>query len=402
MYPLKSKMKLKILALSYLFPNRIYPNYGIFVLNRLKAIQKYCDVKVINPIPWFPFSSCFDRYKNYNRIPKSDIIEGIEVFHPRFFFIPLYLKFLDAITCCLATIPVALKIREHFSFDLIDLHWVYPDILAAYVYRRICKKYFLVTIRGKEAVCFGEKSLRKKIINSLIKKADYTITLSQELKDIVTEIGVQEAKIKTIPNGVDIGRFKPLKRDECRKRLGLQLDKKILLSVGSLIITKGFHKIIKTLPDISKRCDLDLYIVGGVGPAGNYRKEIEDMIRKLNLNNVFLLDTKSNEELVYWYNACDVFCLATSTEGSPNVVMEALACGAPVVVSEVGGIPELVNDEFLGLLIDPDNSVDLTNKLEMALSIDWDRKRIRKYMEQLTWDWCAKQVITVYNEVLKH
>ena len=236
----------------------------------------------------------------------------------------------------------------------------------------------------------------------MIKKVDHIITLSQELKDIVIDIGVQETKIKVIPNGVDIDRFKLIKRDECRKRLGLPLDKKILLSVGSLIIKKGFHKIIEILPEISKRCDLNFYIVGDTGPAGNYRKEIEDRIRKLRLKNVFLLGSKSNEELVYWYNACDVFCLATSTEGSPNVVMEALACGAPVVVSAVGGIPDIVTKEFLGFLIDPDNSADLKNKLETALLIDWDRKRIRKYMERFTWDRCAKQVIKIYNEVLKH
>ena len=391
---------MKILAFSYLFPNKYQPFYGIFVLNRLKAVKKYCTVQVIAPVPWFPFMGIFNRFKDYPGIPRREVMEGIDVLHPRLFIIPKYLKWIDGISYLCSTILPVLRLKKYHKFDLIDVHWVYPDILAAYVYAKIYRKKLLVTIRGKKAVCFGEDSLRKRIIDFLIKKVDYIITLSKELKDIVIDIGVQETKIKVIPNGVDIDRFKPLKRDECRRRLGLPLDKKILLSVGSLIITKGFHKIIEILPEISKRCELNFYIVGDTGPAGDFRKEIEDKIRELNLKNVFLLGSKSNEELVCWYNACDVFCLATSAEGSPNVVMEALACGAPVVVSAVGGIPDIVKEEFLGFLIDPDSSTDLKDKLEMALSIDWDRKRIRKYMEKFTWDWCAKQVVEVYKKAL--
>ncbi len=392
---------MKVLAFSYLFPNKYQPFYGIFVLNRLKAVGKYCEVKVIAPVPWFPFMGIFNRFKDYPKITRKETIEGIEVLHPRFFIIPGYLKWMDGISYFFSTIFHVLHLKKDYKFDLIDVHWVYPDILAACIYAKIYKKKLLVTIRGKNALCLGEKSLRKKIIDFLLKKVDCIITLSQELKDISIDIGAQEAKVKVIPNGVDINRFKPFKRDECRKKLGLPLDKEILLSVGSLIVGKGFHKIIEILPEISKKCDLNFYIIGDTGAAGNYRKEIEVKIRELNLKNVFLLGSRSNEELVYWYNACDVFCLATSAEGSPNVVMEALACGAPVVVSAVGGTPDIVNKEFLGFLIDPDSSTDLKSKLGTALKTDWDRDRIRKYMEQFTWDWCAKQVIEQYNEVLK-
>lgn len=391
---------IKVLAFSYLFPNKYQPFYGIFVLNRLKAVKKYCTVQVIAPVPWFPFMAIFNRFRDYPKIPRKETIEGIDVLHPRFFIIPRYLKWIDGISYLFSTILFMLRLKKDYNFDLIDVHWIYPDILAAYIYAKIYKKKLLVTIRGKRAVYFGEKSLRKKIIDFLLKKVDYIITLSKELKDIVIDIGAQATKVKVILNGVDIDRFKPIKRDECRKRLGLPLDKKILLSVGSLIITKGFHRIIEVLPEISKRYEPDFYIIGDAGPAGDFRKEIEDKIRELNLKNVFLLGSKSNEELVYWYNACDIFCLATSAEGSPNVVMEALACGTPVLVSAVGGIPDIVKENFLGFLIDPDSSTDLKSKLETALKIDWDRNRIRKYMEKFTWDQCAKQVIDIYKEAL--
>ena len=122
--------KLKILAISYLYPNCIYPNYGVFVHNRLEAINKYCEIKVINPIPWFPFFYLFKRYKGFERIPKEEVIDGVRVYHPRFFIIPRLLKFLDAFTFCFAVLPLAFQMKKKADFDLIDLHWTYPDVLS--------------------------------------------------------------------------------------------------------------------------------------------------------------------------------------------------------------------------------------------------------------------------------
>ena len=121
---------MRILALSYLFPNSVYPNCGVFVLNRLKAIGDYHEVKVINPIPWFPGTSRLRRYKDYHRIPSREIMAGIEVFHPRFFSVPRVLKGLDALTYGQAVRRVALPLRRQWPFELIDLHWTYPDLPA--------------------------------------------------------------------------------------------------------------------------------------------------------------------------------------------------------------------------------------------------------------------------------
>ena len=411
---------MKILAISYLFPNSIYPNHGIFVLNRLKAIHKYCDVKVINPIPWFPFSSCFRRYKNYNKIPKKEFIEGIEVFHPRFFIIPRYLKFLDAITFCLAAIPVALKIKKHFLFDLIDLHWTYPDLLSGYLLSTILHKKQLLTIRGNEAlnlflhnkqldkmegeesVYVEERSIRSKIIKYLLPKSNYIITLSYELKKKCVSYGVLPKNTEVIRNGVDTSTFRFIGKDICRSKLGLSQDEYIILSIGSLSYGKGFDRIIRVFPEvIKKHPNSALYIIGSEGPAGYFRDNLYKLIKRYNLGDkVNFTGEIKNHDLVLWYNAADIYCLSSRGEGSPNVLSEALACGCPAIATDVGSVSEILNKDFMGFVV-PNNDKKILLGLLSALSCEYDRVKISKYMQQYDWDWCAKKVIQVYKRLLE-
>lgn len=118
-------------------------------------------------------------------------------------------------------------------------------------------------------------------------------------------------------------------------------------------------------------------------------------------DHVKLIGSQLNDRLPYWYNAADIFCLATSGEGSPNVVLEALACGTPVVVNAVGGISEIMKKDFMGYLVDPSVEEDLQSKILASLDRQWDRVRIRKYMEKFSWERCAKQVVEVYEHVLR-
>ena len=118
---------MKTLVVSYLFPNGLYPNRGVFVLNRLQAVGRHCDIKVINPIPWFPFSSRFQQYKDYSRIPRREILRGVEVYHPRFFALPIILKGFVSLTYLLAILPLVLRLRRQWKFDILSLEWTYPD-----------------------------------------------------------------------------------------------------------------------------------------------------------------------------------------------------------------------------------------------------------------------------------
>jgi glycosyltransferase involved in cell wall biosynthesis len=392
---------MKILALSYLYPNSLYPHYGIFVHNRLKAVSKYHDVKVINPIPWFPGCGRLARYKDYDKIPQKETLDGIEVFHPRFLVIPRYWKFIDAFTYRAVVMPLAERLRNDFLFDLIDLHWTYPDLPTGTALKRKYGKKMVVTLRGKEAFHIGEGAIRERLITKNLLQADAVIGLSQELVDMAVARGVNPNHCHVVRNGVDTTRFCYIDKEDCREKLGLPLEEKIILSVGSLTYGKGFDRIINSLPMILKYYPSSkLYIIGTEGPAGDYKKRLFQLIHEKKVSgNVTFVGKVDNKNLVYWYNSADVFCLASRSEGCPNVLLEALACGCPSVATDVGTIREIIEQDSMGVLI-KNTTNDVHYGLIKALQSHWSRKKIYSIMIGCNWDRCANLLNPVINNVL--
>ena len=394
---------MKILALSYLYPNSLYPHYGIFVHNRLKAVSKYHEVKVINPIPWFPGCGRLARYKNYDKIPLEENIDGIDVYHPRFFVIPKLFKFIDAFTYKVAVMPLVEKINKSYLFDLIDLHWTYPDLPTGSAIKKKYSKKMLVTLRGKAAFHINEGIGRELLIRKYLLLADAVVGLSQELIDMAVSLGVNENQCHVIRNGVDLGLFNYVDQEESRRHLGLPSNEKIILSVGSLVHGKGFDRIFRSLPKIlSNYPNCKFYIIGGEGPAGRFKKQFYEIVEEYALqDNVTFVGIVKNKDLRYWYNAADIFCLASRSEGSPNVLTEALACGCPSVATDVGSVKEIIVSNDLGLVVD--NSFDgVTNGLHsMLVRSVWDRRENSLAMSAYDWSWCAQKTSCVYSQVME-
>ena len=141
----------RVLAISFLFPSSAAPNRGIFVLNRLRAISKKCTIKVINPIPWFPFQRFFKRYQGLDSVPQVEVIDGIEIFHPRFFSIPFTFKLVTAICYSISVYRLARQIHREFKFDLVDLHWTFPDLPAGRLIASRFRKKQLCLARRQNA-----------------------------------------------------------------------------------------------------------------------------------------------------------------------------------------------------------------------------------------------------------
>lgn len=395
-------MRLKILALSYLFPNPAQPGYGIFVYNRLQAVQEFCDIRVIAPVQWYPFIKRIRPGMAY--CPDNAEFQkfaGLQVAYPRFLVIPRYFKWFDSAAYLVAAWRVFLKLRRAgFRVDLIDIHWTYPDILAAYVLAKLLDKPFLVTIRGREALCLGEKGGRKKLLDSLLRKADGVIALSSELKDLVIKIGVQPERVKVILNGVNPDTFAIIEKKKARERLGLPHGKQIIISIGRFTFGKGHHELIGMMPDLLQTHDLELFIIGGINPESDFSQELRDLIARLELTSVHLVDTVPHSALTDWYAAADLFCLATQGEGCPNVVLEALACGTPVVVTNVGAVPDIVDSGRDGFVVR--TMPEMKEKIEEGLTMDWDRESIAAKMRRRTWRTCAEEVVENYRSVLKN
>lgn len=387
----------RILAVSYLFPSQAQPNHGIFVWNRIKAMSDYYDVRVINPVPWFPFRHLLKRYRRTAGIPREEVRDGVVVYHPRFFSIPGFAKWLEAISYRDAVRKVVESVGDEFDFDLIDLHWTYPDLPAGEYLRRRYNKSMCCTLRGMEAFHFRQGRIRERLIRRGLRAADKLIALSRELKDTADTITGRPDKSVVIPNGVDVAAFRYVARQNARDSLGLleSPECKIILGVGSLIRRKGFDRVIEVLPELLRSFpQLKYYVIGSEGPEGDYRKELMRKVSEHSLErNVVFFGAVDNSTLRHWYNAADVFCLSSRGEGSPNVLSEALACGCPTVAFAVGASAELM--EMAGQpqnIVPADNEVHLDSYLERVLKGSWERSALSAAYHEYDWGWCAARV----------
>ena len=395
--------RLKVLALSYLFPNRNKPDHGIFVLNRLKALSQYVDIKVINPIPWFLGQNLFDRYKHRSSIPLQDIIGGLDVYHPRFFSVPKFFKGSEGDQYLKAIKPVVDQIHKDFEFDLVDMHWTFPDLPAGIAIGKEFNKKIIVTLRGMEAFHEQDNDQRHQIVAEGLKEVDVIIALSQELKKRGDELSGNPNKSVVIRNGVDTDQFYFIPKKESRDHIGMEQSEINILSVGSLIYRKGFDLIIQCIAQLKKTKkykNIRFYIIGAEGAEGDYRKELHQLINRLNVKeNIIFVGQVPNSELKYWYSSVNIFCLASRGEGSPNVLSEALACGCPSITTDVGSAKEIINTKpDLGSCVKPDSEAELLSAIAKLLAVNFDRIENFEFYSQFNWNWCAEVVFQEYKK----
>jgi glycosyltransferase involved in cell wall biosynthesis len=319
--------------------------------------------------------------------------------HPRFFCIPRYFKHLDGLLYAISLLPVLVRLRRRFPFDVIDAQFDYPDGVGGVIIAKILRCPVIVTLRGS-VVRLAGYPLHRPQIRWALRAADRVISVSRSLKDTAMSIGVPGDQIRVISNGVDVARFFPMSRVETREALGLPLDRRIILSIGGLNEGKGHHHVIEILPSLLKNHPQLLYvIVGGGQPGNSYLPVLERMIREARLeSDVLLAGERTHDEIPRWMGAADLFCLATRSEGWSNVLLEALACGRPVVSTQVGGNAEIVTDDHLGLLVPYGNGPALERALVDALGRRWEPEALVAHARRHSWDVTADQV---FEEVVR-
>ena len=206
-----------------------------------------------------------------------------------------------------------------------------------------------------------------------------------------------KSKVKVIYNGINHKVFRLGSRCDARKSLGLKSDRSILLYIGNLKATKGCMDLLEAFNQISRQHkDVDLYFIGD-GPV---RKSIIAKSNEYGLNGrVFILGIRPHQELVSWIQSCDAVVLPSHNEGVPNVLLESMACGVPVVATAVGGIPEVV-DEKVGILVELGNAKELQDALVTVISRDWDPSLIECSVADFTWERNIKQMEEVFQKNL--
>lgn len=391
---------MKVIVYTSLFPNYCQPNKGIFIKKRMFhfAQLRDCEIKVIAPIPYCPAWPIISKKYQYSRIKNYEIMDGVEVFHPRYPLIPKISMPFHGLSLYLSTIGLIKKIFKDFPFDLIDGHYIYPDGFASLFLGKCMNRPVILSARGSDIHQFTYFRLIKPMIRYALHRANHIISVCSALKQEMADLGINDEKISVIPNGVDTDIFYPVDKEEaCRKLLIIHNNSKIIVSVGSLIPLKGFQVILEAMPGLLQwERNIHLYIIG----EGYYRSSLEKKVKDLNLeHHVTLVGEVANNELKFWYSLADVFCLASSREGWANVIMESLACGTPVVATRVYGAPEVITTPAVGILVDRAPQ-SLYYGLKTALETAWDRESIHTHVKNRTWFKVAGEVKAIFDMVL--
>ncbi|MDO9219595.1 MAG: glycosyltransferase [Thiobacillus sp.] len=394
--------RIDLVVFSSLFPSAVRPGAGLFIRERMFRVAQQRPLAVVSPQPWFPGQALIRRWRPGYRppAPTLEVQQGIRVYHPRFLSLPGVLRGLDgwSMACCSFWLLRRLKQQ---GARLIDAHFAYPDGEAATRLGRWLGLPVTITLRGTEVPHSRNPALRPRLARAL-RRATRVFAVSDSLRRLALELGTPAERTEVVGNGVDVARFQPQDRVLARERFGLPADARVLISVGGLVERKGMHRVIDCLPALLERHpELHYLIVGGGSPEGDMRAELDAQVARLGLaGRVHFLGAVSPDELKWPLSAADVFVLATRNEGWANVFLEAMACGLPVVSTDVGGNAEVVCRAELGSIVPFGDAAALTSALDSALNKPWDRAAILAYAAANQWDKRVAQLLRAFAPLL--
>lgn len=378
-----------LLIFSSLFPHSGAPNAGVFIRERMFRVGTVLPITVVSPQPWFPGQGIIRIFRPHFRrpAPKSEIQSGIETVFPRFFSIPGFFKQFDGLFMAMGSYRTLRRLRKNTEFHIIDAHFAYPDGYAATLLGKWLKLPVTITLRGTEIPYSRNLKLLPLLVHAM-KDAARLFSVSESLRQHAISLGIDPGKITVVGNGVDTNKFSPVLKAEARRQLGLSENSRVLISVGGLVERKGFHRVIEVLPNLlTVYPDLKYLIVGGAGPEGDWSAHLRTQVSNLKLDKtVIFLGVMPSDKLKIPLSAADIFVLATSNEGWANVFLEAMACGLPVITTDVGGNLEVVCRNELGNVVPFGDAQKLESALVEALDRKWDKEEIVSYAANNSWD----------------
>ncbi|NJM50768.1 MAG: glycosyltransferase family 4 protein [Sphingomonadales bacterium] len=340
---------LRILTLATLFPNIVQPNFGIFVERQTAGLAALdgVDVTVINPIAMPPWPlRLAPPYRALSALPQQEVWRGLNVHRPRFAMIPKYGGPFNPAMIARAILPLARRLHQEQSFDLIGAEFFYPDGPAAMRLSQALGIPFTIKARGADIHHWGAVKGCAEQILAAADKAAGLLAVSAALKRDMAALGMDADKIMIHYTGLDQSRFTPQNRAAAKQKLGI--DAPLILSVGALIPRKNQAQLIKALPALPS---VHLMLAGQGDSEDDYRKLAHDVRAA---SRVHFAGSVAHDDLPALYAAADIMALVSKSEGLANAWVEALACGTPLITSNVGGAPELITSPDAGRIVADD------------------------------------------------
>jgi len=398
-------MKVLLVSDVYARPDRAI-SATFFHRQALEVTRLGVEVRVLCPLPAFPGPSGIGRIGPSAAVRYD--LDGIAVTRVAY---PKPLPFGPAARLGGYLLERTLRrqiavIRQGFDFDLIHGIRLFPIVSSLLPIAAEVGRPLLGLAIGSDVHTHPYRSRGiRRLTRRAIEKSDRVAAVSRALARKMLELGEPRRAIRTIYNGVDTEQFAPAveQKSTLRAELGLPARGPGICTVCRVEREKGLRELGEAFERLTvAHPEAWLVVVGD----GSYRSEFERWVESRGLaSRVFLPGACPHGEIPRWLNATDVFVLASHNEGLPNVVLEAMACGLPVVASDVGGTGEAVIEGRTGFLVPAAEVEPLTRCLERVVADGAVRERLgsasrARAVETFGWRGSAESLIELYHETV--
>ncbi len=363
---------MSVVAVTKIFPNSLEPLSSPFNRQQFAALQRLCDIEVIVPVAYIPGASQLGKPKRaamLAALPDVETNYGITTHIMRQMYLPK-IGLAVALPLFLSSL---LPYRSLLSkADVILGAWAFPDGCAATLAAKALGRPVVVKVHGSDVNVVAQSRVARPQIAAILPRADAVVAVSRPLADELVNVGVSRERVHLVRNGVDTSVFYPREKMRVREALGLAPGGQIVTFVGRIEPQKGVADLVSAFEAVvAQKATTRLVLVGD----GVLRRELEGhaLVRK---GAVLLVGPQPLSKVAEYIAAADVFTLPSHAEGTPNVVLEALASGRPAVGTRVGGIPDVLADPATGIVVEPKNPTSLTAGLLAALDRKWDEAAI--------------------------
>jgi glycosyltransferase involved in cell wall biosynthesis len=380
---------MNVLGLTNLYPSVREPTRGLFNFHKFEALAKFCPVRVVAPV------AAWKRIRQPRDLlhPHSESRAGIIATYPTHWYLPRMAPAWNADALYRSVRSHVKNVRRTFPFDVIVGGFAYPDVVAA---SRLATDFgcpLVALVMGSDINDLAQRTELKGQIRGALLQASSVIAVSRGLRDRVVELGIPAERIVVQHNGVDGARFILRDRREARSRLGLPETVSQICFVGNLVEEKGPDVLVEAIGQFD-RVGLGDARVTFIGDGG-MKETLLARADALGIRErVSFLGRRPPDEVALRISAADVLCLPSRREGCPNVVLESLASGRPVVAASVGGVPELLHDGN-GILVPPADPPALASAIARALQRSWDPTVLRATVPSLSWNDMGQTLHTV-------
>ena len=382
---------MKVLIVTREFPNALEPGLAPFNRQQFAALGALCEVDVCAPVPWFPGASAFAHWSRAGRhpgVPREERVDGLPVVHPRYAYVPR-VGYIAGGALYAASLAPELR-RRGTRYDVILGSWAFPDGVGAVALGRLLGVPAVVKVHGSDMNVLAHTPSIAFNLRWALPRARRVVAVSRPLGDTVASFGVPRDRIDIVPNGVDADLFRPRDRATARAELGYAGDeRRWLLYVGRLEQAKGVLDLLEAFSLLlRRRTDVRLVIVGDGTERGSFARTAAGELG----DRVLVAGQRPLEEVPRWMAACNALVLPSWAEGTPNVVLEALACGRRVVATAVGGTPDLITGRDLGELVPPRNPAILADALDRAASAAYSPEDVARAGARGSWNESARRL----------